>query len=219
ALGTNSVCADLAVAWERSTPAARLVLDWDARLRRAGLEYVATGHAGNLLCLLSFVHLRGAGFFELPVRWNAARSGLHFFVLCPTWISARVGATAPSVSRLAVPAAMGMVPNLLSIWRGQIVEWRSRMATLHRYGRLLPERSFANLDRLVRATTAAQVSRFHRRRNIGHGTRIDLDDVLSPAVENRFIFPRHDLAGRGNPDRQLCVSQLSGAGHGHFAAG
>src|SRR4029077_9587132 len=107
------VCADAAVAFERYAHAHRNLLGRDDRLRLAGLEFVATGHAGDLFCVLSLVRERGTGFFRLSVGWNAARSWLHLLILCAGRIPARVGRRKQAIARKLVPAGVGMFPYLL----------------------------------------------------------------------------------------------------------
>src|SRR6266581_2951247 len=50
-----------------------------ARLSDPWIDWTA-GNAHGLFCLLSLVRERGARFFRLPIRWNAAGGRLHFAV-------------------------------------------------------------------------------------------------------------------------------------------
>ncbi len=61
------------------------------RVGAAGFEFLAAGNAGDLLCVLSFVRERGAGFFRVPIGWDAARSGIYWHVLRSTGMAAGMG--------------------------------------------------------------------------------------------------------------------------------
>src|SRR6185437_122851 len=89
------VCAVTAMDFERLAQAHVVVLGGDDRVDSAGGEFMATADAGHLFCLFSVVHFSGAGFFFLPVRRNAARSGIYLPVLSPPGLLPGLGGKHP----------------------------------------------------------------------------------------------------------------------------
>src|SRR6476646_7577827 len=93
------------------------------------------------------------------------------------------------------------------------------MAELHGDGRVLPERTAANVDRMVRATPAALVS---RRNGVLHAcarTGLDLGGVSSSPHSNRALFRCDAVADWHHSHGQLYVSELSGPHSWISAAG
>src|SRR5215475_15463082 len=113
---------------------------------------------------------------------------------------------------------MGMVSNLLRVRDGKNPEWRSRVAQLHSHGRVLPERTAADVDRLVHATSPALVSRGYCLCNAGHGTRDSLDVSTASALADCVLFYRHALGNRRHPDGKLHVLELPRPLAGHSLA-
>ena len=109
--------------------------------------------------LLPFVHRRVECVLELSIGWHVARGGIHRAVFCSARIDAGMGRARSAIAREPVPAAMGVVPDLLRIGHGEAAERRRGVAQLYSDGRVLPERPAAHLGRLVRATPAALVPR------------------------------------------------------------
>ena len=133
-------------------------------------ESVAAAELLRLLCLLPLVRRRGECVLELSVGRHVARGGIHRAVFCAARIDAGMGRARSAIAREPVPAAMGVVPDLLRIGHGEAAERRRGVAQLYGDGRVLPERPAAHLDRLVRAAPAALVSRSQRWSHAGSGT-------------------------------------------------
>jgi hypothetical protein len=76
-------------------------------------EYFPSQHVGRLPDCLPFVHQRRPGFFQLPVGWDVARSGIHQPVFCAGRMASRVGRGGAAFSGQPVPAAVAVVPHLL----------------------------------------------------------------------------------------------------------
>src|SRR6266566_526668 len=125
------VCADAAMVFKRPAHADRNLLGRDDRIGAAGVEFVAARNAGYLLCVFSFVRERSAGFFRVPIGRNAAGGGIYFFVFCAARIPAKAGRSKPAFASKLVPAAVGMLPNLLRIGRGKNHGRRPGVAELH----------------------------------------------------------------------------------------
>src|SRR5215469_15905263 len=131
------------------------LLDWDDCGAVTRPEYLASRCAGCVLCVLPLVRERGAGFLGLPIRRNAVGGRIYLVVFCSPRPSAGTRERSSSVAREFISAAMGMVPDLLRVRHGEAGQRRYRVAKLHRYGRVLPERPAADLDWLVCAAPAA----------------------------------------------------------------
>src|SRR5580700_8549397 len=154
-----------------------LVLGGYGRVTAAGFKPVAAGNAADLLCVLSFVRERGAGFFRLPVGRDVARGGIHCTLLCSGGISPRFGERVAAIARESVSAAVGMVSHLLRVGCGKNRRRRSRVASLYSHGRVLPERPAAHVDRLVRTASAARVPRNDGFCDAGTGIGFSVDVV------------------------------------------
>src|SRR5690348_5202401 len=113
------VRADAAVVFEREAYADGGLLGRDDRIGAAGFEFVAAGDAGDLLCVLSFVSGRGAGFFVVPVGWNVAGSGVHCIVFCATRMAAGMGRGTSAFASELFFAGVGMFSHLLRVGRGE----------------------------------------------------------------------------------------------------
>src|SRR2546423_10895010 len=113
---------------------------------------------------------------------------------------------------------MGVVPDLLRVGARQNSERRSDLAESHCDGRVLSERPFAGVARVVRPAFPALVSRgnsdphFLRRAGTGVG------DVSTASYPHRLVLPFHSAASRHHRDRELLLSELSGSRTGRFAA-
>src|SRR3984885_8019641 len=156
-------------------------------------QCVAARLSGRELRLLSFVYRRGAGFFQLSVRRHVARGRLHQPVFCPARILARLGSRERAVSREPVPPALGVVPHLFRIRRGEDGQRRSFVAKLHCHGRLLPERPAAHVDRLVRAAFSALVPGLGRSSHSCNRAGAGLDAVSSAPVPYCVLLHRHPV--------------------------
>src|SRR5579862_4677184 len=93
------------------------------------------------------------------------------------------------------------------------------MASLHRHGRVLSERSTSHLDRLVRSASAALVSCSHGFRDFISGTWPYLDRVPAAPLANRTFLRCFRLAGSRHPDRKLHLPQLPCSRVGSFYPG
>src|SRR5713101_6441611 len=110
-----------------------------------------------------------------------------------------------------------MVPHLLRIRHRQTCQWRSGMAPFHRHGRVLSEWSATHLDRLVRATSPALVSRRHRFCHTRPRARARLDAFPSAPRSHHLLLHRHAVADRRDPHRQLHLPQLFGSRPRHLS--
>src|ERR1700722_2090064 len=178
----DMVCAYRAVVFERSADVNGVVLGRDGRFIAVGAESVAARHAGDLFCVLSVFCERGAGFFRLPIGRHAAGSGIYFSFLRAVRAASWFWAVVTPIACQPVPAAMGMVPHLLRIRRGQDDEWRSGVAAFHGDGRILSKRSAAHVDRLVPAAFTALVPCFNNIRNAGAGVGFGVDAIFAAAL-------------------------------------
>ena len=85
------VRADPAVVFEQFAYADGNLLGGHDCVGAAGIEFLATGDAGGLFRVFSLFRERGAGFFRLPIGWNAARSRIYCRVLRSTGMAAGMG--------------------------------------------------------------------------------------------------------------------------------
>src|SRR5260370_19866589 len=85
-------------------------------------------------------------------------------------------------------------------------------------GGVLPDRRFAYLGRLVRATPAALVSCGDRVCHAGSGVGLGLHALSAAALEYSMIFYCDTVASRCNPDGQLLLFELSGSRDGCVVA-
>src|ERR1700688_1001733 len=214
----DMVCAYRAVVFERSADVNGVVLGRDGRFIVVGAESVAARHANDLFCVLSVFCEPGAGFFRLPVGRHAARSGIYFSFLRAVRTASRFWAIVIPNARQPVPAAMGMVSDLLRIRRGEDDEWRSGVAAFHGDGRILSERSAAHVDRLAHAAFTALVPCFNSVRYAGAGVGFGVDAIFAAALAHR-VFLYCDSMGAGSYiHRELHFFELPGAGVGSLAA-
>src|SRR5215472_16980165 len=109
------VRADAALVFERAAHADGNLLGGDDRIGAAGFEFVASGDAGDLLCVFPFLYRRGTGFFGLSIGWNAARSRIHFPVFCTARMASRLGREQSAFANELVPAGVGMLPHLFRV--------------------------------------------------------------------------------------------------------
>ena len=93
------------------------------------------------------------------------------------------------------------------------------MAEFYRDGRVLPEWSVANVDRVVCAASAALVSRRDGVCHTGDGTGTGVDAVPSAPVADCLFLHCDSVADWGDPDCELYVPELSCARHGGAAVG
>ena len=180
-------------------------------------EHLAARDAGDLLGVLPFVCGRSSGIFWISVRRNAVGSGIYFVVLCSVGLAPGIRTIAPADTRELVPFALGVVSDLFRIRRGKNRQRRPAVAALHGDGRILPERSAANMDRVVRTTFSALVSHGVGIRDAGIG--VSVDAVPAETVADGLLFHRDAVAGGDHSDGELYVSKLSCADAGIFAAG
>ena len=122
AMATAVVYAYSAVVFERLAHADGILLDWHHCFRAAGAESVAARDARHLFHLLPFVHQRGPRFFKLSVGWHVARGGNHLFVLRSWGILVRIRGSESALPGEFISAAMGVVPHLLSVRRGETAQ-------------------------------------------------------------------------------------------------
>src|ERR1700733_175349 len=102
-----------------------------------------------------------------------------------------------------------MVPHLLRIRSRQNPRRRSRVAQLHRHGRVLPERPTSHLDRLVPPASPPLVPRLHHLRHPSPGTSPGLDAISPAPLAHRLLPHSHTLGVSSNPDRKLHLPELS----------
>src|SRR5207302_7411800 len=102
------------MAFKRPAHADSNLLGRDDRIAAAGVGFVAARNAGDLLCVFPFVRERGAGFFRVPIRRNAAGGRIYFFVFRAGRIPATAGRAKPAFASELVLAVVGMLPNLRS---------------------------------------------------------------------------------------------------------
>jgi len=74
---------------------------------------LAARNAGRLLCLLPFFCECGTGFLRISVGWHVVGGGIYFVLLRATETTAWVGSDTSAVAGQLIPAAMGMVSDLL----------------------------------------------------------------------------------------------------------
>ncbi len=131
ALAAFLVCTHGALDLDRAGNVECIVLGRHGGFGLASAEPLASRDAGPLLGLFSFLHSRGPGLLQLPIRRDVARSRIHFVILCATRVPSRVGANPSRFACQSFPSAVGMVPDLLRVRDGENPEWRSRMAPFH----------------------------------------------------------------------------------------
>jgi len=112
-VGKIVVCPEPALVFEQLRHVDRDLLDRDDRIGFAHSEPLAARDARYQLRVLSLIRQRSAGLFQLSVRRDVARSGFHFVVLRAAGIASRTRGRAPRIASKSLPAAMGVVPNLL----------------------------------------------------------------------------------------------------------
>ena len=110
------------------------------------------------VCFLSFVSA-AQDFSGYQSDGMLLEAGFLSLFFAPPGLLAGPGTRASAFARQLLSAAVGVVPHLLRVRPGEAGQRRSAVAQLHRDGRVLPERSAAHLDRLVRAASAALVPR------------------------------------------------------------
>ena len=128
------VCAYCSLVFQWSVDAERAVLGRHGGFGASCFEFLAPRNAGHMLCLFSFLHRRGAGFFQLPIGRHVIGSWIHLLVLCATRIAPRAGANPSALACEPLPSPVGMVSDLLRIRDGEDSERRSRMAPFHCHG-------------------------------------------------------------------------------------
>src|ERR1039457_3135489 len=202
------VCADFSFAFGEPPSSWPPLLGGGGGVAAVGSECMAARNAGGLFCVLPFVRQRGAGFFQLSIGRDAARSWIHCALLFSAWISPRHGRGISPIARQPVPPAMGMVLHLLRVPCREDHRWRARVAQLYSDGRVLPERSAAHVDRLVHAASAALVPCFDSFCDAGARTGFGLDIVSAAPLANRVLLYCDSLANWSYFHRQLHVSKL-----------
>src|SRR5271169_4968515 len=111
-----------------------------------------------------------------------------------------------------------MLPDLLRIGRSKDHGRRPAVAELNRSGRVLPERTSADVDRLAYAAFATLVPCGDGVWNAGAGTGAGVDDVSAAASAHHVFLHRDSLADRHHPVGELYIPELPGADHGDLAA-
>ena len=104
------------------------------------------------VCFLSFVSA-AQDFSGYQSDGMLLEAGFISLFFAPSGFRPGFGRGVAAIARQSVPAAVGMVSHLLRIRSGENCGRRSRVAALHRHGRVLPERPAAHVDRLVRAAS------------------------------------------------------------------
>src|ERR1700756_3616964 len=99
-----------------------------------------------------------------------------------------MGRASSALASEPVPAAFGVVHDLLRIRNSQDRQRRSRVAQSDGDGRVLSKRTAANLDRLVCATSAALVSHGNSCSHLGAGVGDYLDGVVAPPISHRAVL-------------------------------
>src|SRR5271165_1168024 len=207
-LGALLVCAHSAVAFSRTASAHGHLLGRDDRIVAACPQHLAARHAGHLLRVFFVIRQRCPGFLRIPVRRNVAGGGVSLVFLCITRAATRTWPRPSSLTSKPVSAAVGVVSYLFRIGLSEVRQRRDSVARLHRHGRVLPERSPAHLDRLVRPALAAQFSRIRHRRHSGAGSGASVDVVYAATLAYRMFLHRYALADSGNSYGELHLSEL-----------
>ena len=159
------------------------------RLAAGRRQRLAAADTGDLLCLLSVLRERGQDFSSYQSDGMLLEAGFISLFFAPPGIRPALGRTirprAPAIS-----SAVGMVSHLFRIGRREACQRRSVVAPFHGHGRLLPEWSAAQLDRMVRAAFAALVSRRHRFLHLCCWNWGSVADVSSAPLSHRsFLHP------------------------------
>ena len=194
------VRADAAVVQHKFAPVDGAVLGGADCIRSVDAEHLAARDAGDLLGVLPFVCGRSSRIFRISVRRNAVGSGIYFVVFCSAGMAPGIRTIEPADTRELVPFALGMVPDLLRIGRGKNRQRRPAVAPLHGDGRVLPERSAANMDRVVRTTFSALVSRGVGIRDARAGIGVGVDAVPAETMADCLLFHRDAVAGGDHSD-------------------
>src|SRR5216684_4712249 len=127
-------------------------------------------------------------------------------------IPAGLGRRKQTFARELVPAGVGMFPDLLRVGGCEDHGWRPAVAQFYGAGRVLPERSAADVDWLVHAALAALDSCSDGVWDAGAGTGARVDDVSAEATAN-FVFSHHyAVADRHHPFGEIHFLELPGAG-------
>ena len=129
----------------------------------------------------------------------------------PRRASARDSAPRSAVAREPLPAALGVVPDLLRVGRGEAAERRRPVARPHRHGPLLRERPAPGVARLVRAAAAALVSTRPRSATHAAWSWSSSGRSFCRVAFARLLRDRHRAPDRHHRDRELRVPQLSRA--------
>src|SRR5205085_6738134 len=125
------VCADTAMVFEPAAHADGDLLGGDDRVGAAGVEFMAARNAGDLLRVFPFVCECSAGFFRVPIGWNASGGGIYCPILRAEGVSSGLGRGEPTFASELVFAPVGMLPHLFRIGRGQNYGRRPGVAELH----------------------------------------------------------------------------------------
>ena len=157
------------------------LLDRPDRLHARGVESMAASLPRRLLRVLPLVRQRCRGLLQLPVRRHAARGRVSGPLPRTGRASAGVGSDPPLPARSPLPSSLGVVPDLLPVWRRQASQRRSNMAQSDRHVRVLPEWSTSNLGRLVPSAAAALLPHRNCCRHSPHRTRPRLHGLSASA--------------------------------------
>ena len=207
--------------WISTSPHMLMAICWAGMIASLLLVVNVWPRAMLLVCFVCFLSFVSAAqdFSGYQSDGMLLEAGFISLFFAPPGFRPGLGTSASAVARQPVPAAMGVVPHLLRIGRGEAGQRRSRVAQLHRHGRVLPERPAADLDWLVRAASAALVPRFAT----GATLVLELGLVWMMFLPRRwrivcfFIVTAWQI--RRHSHGELHVPELPGAGAGSSAAG
>ena len=183
------------VLWISSGPHMLTALCWVGMVASLLLVFNVWPRGMLLVCFVCFLSFVSAAqdFSGYQSDGMLLEAGFIALFFAPSGLRPGFGQSVAAIARQSVPAAVGMVSHLLRVRRREDCGWRSGVAPLHRHGRVLPERSAAHMDRLVRAASAALVPCFDRLRHARAGIGAGLDVISAAALAHRLLSDRHAL--------------------------
>ena len=145
--------------WFGSSDRALMLLCWAGLIASVLVVLNLWPRASLAICFVCFLSFVAAAqdFSSYQSDGMLLEAGFISLFFAPPGLRPGLARRPRSIARQPIPAALGMVPHLFRIGRGEAGQRRPILAPPHRHGRLLPERPAANMDRLVRAAFAALV--------------------------------------------------------------
>src|SRR5260370_15962085 len=101
----------LVVVFQRSCPDGSLLVA-PGRFRGDNSQSLAAGLPGGMFCLLSFLRGRCSVVLRLSIGRHAARSRIHFHLLCSAWPSTWARSGPCTLPSYPVSVSVGLFPNL-----------------------------------------------------------------------------------------------------------